>query len=85
MIGVFPVGTAVRLESGRLAVVTATPEEPNLCHRPEVLVITDEAGILRDGAPLKLWSRGADGAYPDAILAAVDPESIGLDISKYFI
>ena len=85
MIGVFPVGTAVRLTSGRLAVVTATPEDPNLCHRPRVLVITDEAGILREGAPLDLWERGPDGAYPDAILTAVDPESIGLDISRYFI
>jgi HD-GYP domain-containing protein (c-di-GMP phosphodiesterase class II) len=85
MIGVFPVGTAVRLASGRLGVVTATPEDPNLCHRPTVLVITDDAGILREGDPLELWQRGPDGGYPDSILTAVDPESLGLDISKYFI
>jgi HD-GYP domain-containing protein (c-di-GMP phosphodiesterase class II) len=85
MIGVFPVGTAVRLASGRLGVVTATPEDPNLCHRPRVLVITDDAGILRDGEPMDLWQRGPDGAYPDSILTAVDAESMGMDISKYFI
>jgi len=85
MIGVFPVGTLVRLGSGRLAVVTASSDNPDLCHRPRVRPITDEVGIQREFPEIDLWAAGADGAYPDEILAPVDPESLGIDISKYFI
>jgi len=85
MIGVFPVGTAVQLASGRLAVVTASSDNPNLSHRPRVRPITDEFGIQREFPEVDLSSPGIDGQYPDEIVSPVDPESLGLDISKYFI
>jgi len=85
MIGVFPVGTAVRLKSGRLAVVLAVAEDSNLCHRPVVRPVTDANGIQREYPELDLSRKGPDGAYPDEVQAAVDAESLGLDISKYFI
>jgi HD-GYP domain-containing protein (c-di-GMP phosphodiesterase class II) len=85
MIGVFPVGTAVRLKSGRLGVVVATPEDPNLCHRPRVRPITDETGIQREFPEIDLSHRNPDGNYPDEIVSTVEPEELGLDISRYFI
>ena len=87
MIGVYPVGTAVRLASGRLAVVVAVPEDPALCHRPVVKVITDDSGvgIQRESGEVDLSAAGPDGAFPDEILASVDPEELGLETSKYFI
>jgi len=85
MIGVFPVGTAVRLASGPLAVVIAVPADPKLCHRPRVRPITDAQGIQREMPEIDLSAIGPGGAYPDEIVATVDPESLGIDISKYYI
>jgi hypothetical protein len=85
MIGVFPVGTAVRLKSGRLAVVLAVSDDPHLCHRPRVRPVTDATGIQRELPEMDLALRGPDGDYPDEIVAAVDADSLGLDIARYFI
>jgi len=85
MIGVYPVGTIVRLASGRLAVVVASSSAPDQTHRPRVRPITDAAGIERESPEIDLGEVGADGTYPDEIVAPVDPESLGIDPSKYFI
>ena len=84
MIGVYPVGTIVRLASGRLAVVVAPSEAPDQSHRPRVRPITDENGIERAFPEIDL-SQGTEGAYPDEIVTPVDPETLGIDPSKYFI
>ncbi len=85
MVGVFPVGSAVQLASGRVAVVLAGSEDPSRCHRPVVRPITDEMGIQRDYPEEDLGKKDPQGDYPDEILAAVDPETLGIDISKYFM
>ncbi len=85
MIGVFPVGTVVRLASGRLAVVIAGPADPQLCHRPRVRPITDESGITREFPEIDLSEKSLTGGYPDEIVSTENPENLGLDISKYFI
>ncbi len=85
MVGVFPVGSAVRLKSGRVAVVLAGSEDPSRCHRPVVRPITDEMGIQRDYEQVDLSIKDQKGSYPDEVLAAVDPDTLGIDISKYFI
>jgi hypothetical protein len=85
MIGVFPVGTVVRLASGRLAVVIAGPANPQLCHRPRVRPITDESGITREFPEIDLSEMSLTGGYPDEIVSTENPENLGLDISKYFI
>jgi HD-GYP domain-containing protein (c-di-GMP phosphodiesterase class II) len=88
LIGVFPVGTAVRLRSGRLAVVIAVSPDPNLCHRPIVRPISDESGFAtarREYEAVDLSRKGADGAYPDEIVSALDPETIGIEVARYFI
>ena len=85
MIGVYPVGTAVRLSSGRLAVVVSVSEDPRQCHRPRVLPITDESGIEHEYPELDLSAKDHTGAYPDEVVSTVDAEALNLDISRYFI
>jgi HD-GYP domain-containing protein (c-di-GMP phosphodiesterase class II) len=88
MIGVYPIGTMVRLRSGRIAVVVATPKDPKLCHRPIVRPVSNEAGLQLDGVSypdLDLSERGPDGRYADEIEDSIDPASIGTEASRYFI
>jgi HD-GYP domain-containing protein (c-di-GMP phosphodiesterase class II) len=88
LLGVYPVGTALRLKSGRLAVVVAVRDEPEFCDRPVVRPITDEAGIQRPNVQypdLDLSEQGTDGSYPDEIVEALDAEAMGIDVSQYYI
>jgi hypothetical protein len=68
-----------------LGVVIAGPQDPKLCHRPRVRPITDETGITHEFPEIDLSEMNLDGEYPDEIVDTVDPENLGLDISKYFI
>ncbi len=63
----------------------AVSEDSTQCHRPTVKPITDANGIQREYPDLVLSHKREDGAYPDEILSAVDADSLGLDISRYFI
>ncbi|MCB9464077.1 MAG: HD domain-containing protein [Candidatus Eisenbacteria bacterium] len=87
MIGIYPVGTTVRLASGRMAVVTQASDDPRFAHRPVVRPITDTSGIEVSGAAYEvvdLSLADASGAFPDEIVASLDAEAMGLDVSRYF-
>ena len=78
LMGVFPVGTLVRLESEELAVVTH--EHPSDPFRPQVKVIMDRNGDLLDEPLLvNTWEREVHDAVTRAVVEAVDPEPLGMD------
>ncbi len=82
LMGLFPVGSLVRLETGELGVVTA--ERPDNPLKPQVTVIA-----TREGAPLdapvtvRTWEPDADGEYTRNIAEAVDPGPLGIDPLSY--
>jgi len=77
LIGLFPVGTLVRLDSDELGVVTA--EHPSDPFRPQVKVITDcRAERLEEPVVVNTWDRDG-GEHPRAVVEAVDPEPLGID------
>ena len=82
LMGLFPVGTLVRLSKGEIAVVTA--EHPSDPFRPQVKIVVDRSGETLD-APLlaNTWERDARGEHPYAVVEAVDPESSDIDPLKY--
>ncbi|MEZ4648003.1 MAG: HD-GYP domain-containing protein [Candidatus Eisenbacteria bacterium] len=87
MIGIYPIGTTVRLASGRMAVVVEASDDPRFVHRPVVRPITDTSGIEVSGVAhelLDLSRIGASGDFPDEIVSALDAEAMGLDVSRYF-
>jgi putative nucleotidyltransferase with HDIG domain len=82
LMGLFPVGTLVRLNTEELAVVTQThPEDP---FRPQVKLITDSKGD-RIETPLltNTWDRDARGEFPRAVVEAVDGQQVGIDPLTY--
>lgn len=85
LIGVFPIGCPVRLDTGQLAVVMATHPGTADPRRPVIKVITDRNGIEIDGPLIDLaGAAGAGGAVP-AIVGAVDPAQRDIDTSRYFL
>ena len=82
LMGLFPVGTLVRLSSDELAVVTA--EHPTDPFRPQVTIIVDAQGDTLDEPLLaNTWDRDSRGEHPRAVVEAVDSEPLGIDPLKY--
>jgi putative nucleotidyltransferase with HDIG domain len=82
LMGLFPVGTLVRLNTEELAVVTA--EHPTDPFRPQVKIIMDAKGeALEEGLLANTWERDSRGEHPRAVVEAADPESVDIDPLKY--
>jgi HD-GYP domain-containing protein (c-di-GMP phosphodiesterase class II) len=82
LMGLFPVGNLVRLNTGELGVVTA--EHPTDPFRPQVKIIADAAGaMLEEGLLVNTWERDSRGEHPRAVVEAVDPESLAIDPLTY--
>ena len=82
LMGLFPIGTLVQLNTDELAVVTQThPEDP---FRPQVKLITDRKGEKLE-VPLlaNTWERDSRGAFPHAVVEAVDGSKVGIDPLAY--
>jgi putative nucleotidyltransferase with HDIG domain len=78
LVGMFPIGTIVRLNTDEIGVVTAEhPEDP---FRPQVKILFDERGEkMEDPFLANTWERDARGEYPRAVVESVDPDSVDLD------
>ena len=81
LIGLFPVGTLVRLNTEEIAVVVH--EHPSDPFRPQVKIVRDRAGAAIE-APLVVntWESGG-GDAPWAVVEAVDPEAVAIDPLQY--
>jgi putative nucleotidyltransferase with HDIG domain len=78
LMGLYPVGTLVRLNTQALGVVTR--EHPNDPFRPQVRLVTDGLGDrLEETVLVNTWERDARGDYPQAVVEAVDPDTEGID------
>ena len=82
LIGLFPIGTLVKLNTEELGVVTQThPDDP---FRPQVKLITGRKGeTLETPLLTNTWHRDARGEFPRAVVEAVDGTQIGIDPLTY--
>ncbi|MCI0370218.1 MAG: HD-GYP domain-containing protein [candidate division NC10 bacterium] len=85
MLGIYPAGTVVRLDTGELALVLRPNREDSA--RPVLRILRDPAG---NDVPEKrevdlLEKDPATGAYRRSILVAVDPASKGIDVSQWMV
>jgi putative nucleotidyltransferase with HDIG domain len=78
LMGLFPIGTIVRLNTQEVGVVTA--EHPDDPFRPQVRIIFDEKGErLDDDQLVNTWERDSRGEFAKAVVETVDPDTIELD------
>jgi len=82
LIGLFPIGTLVRLNTEEIGVVTH--EHPSDPFRPQVKIVRDrDGGKLEDTMLVNTWEPDSRGEYPWAVVEAVDPDAAGVDPLEY--
>ena len=82
LMGLFPVGTLVRLSTDQIGVVTH--EHPTDPFRPQVKILLDGDGQALDDRPLvNTWEANERGEFPHAVVEAVDPDSVKIDPLAY--
>ena len=78
IMGLFPVGNVVRLNTDEVGVITA--EHPNDPFRPQVKIVFDAKGDrVEEPFVAKTWERDDRGEYPRAVVEQIDPEPLGID------
>ena len=78
IMGLFPVGNLVRLNTEEVGVVTA--EHPSDPFRPQVKIVFNEKGErLEEPFLANTWERDTRGEYPRAVVEAIDPDSMEID------
>jgi putative nucleotidyltransferase with HDIG domain len=84
-VGIFPIGTFVRLNTGDVGVVVARNRVHQL--KPRVMVVHDaERGRMGDPPTVDLAEmESGDDARPWRVSAVVDPREYGIDPAEFFV
>jgi HD-GYP domain-containing protein (c-di-GMP phosphodiesterase class II) len=86
LVGVYPVGTCVILDSYELAVVHAANSDLTHLHRPVVRIIsTPEGAMLKPGHLADLSETADDGSFKRSIIKVTDPAKYGINPGDYFV
>jgi len=86
MLGVFPVGTLLELDTGEIGLAMETPEEA-LQDRPMVLIlVSDGKGGFRKGKPVNLAERDPrTGLFRRNIVKSLHPKSYGIQPAEFLL
>ena len=86
LIGIYPVGTCVILDTYEVGVVHAANPDVSQVHRPVVrIAATPEGTVQHPGVLVDLAHRDAEGHYPRTIIKVTDPQKYGINVSDYFV
>lgn len=86
LLGIYPVGTCVILDTHELAIVHAANSDAAQVHRPIVRLICDADGVWLDEPPLvDLADTEADGSFSRSIIKVTDPTKYLINVSDYIV
>jgi HD-GYP domain-containing protein (c-di-GMP phosphodiesterase class II) len=86
MLGIYPIGTLVRLDTLELAIVHQSNPDPELVSRPLVKIISDVNGnVLYPGELCDLADTDPHGQYWRSVIKTENPERYGIRIGQYFV
>jgi HD-GYP domain-containing protein (c-di-GMP phosphodiesterase class II) len=87
LIGVYPVGTCVILDTFEVAVVAAANPDGQQLNRPLVRLAMDVNGAMLPppGTLVSLTEQDDGGAYRRSIVKVTNPDRYGLTVGDYFI
>jgi len=86
VLGVYPVGTCVILDTYEIAIVHSANPDLAQIHRPVVRVVATPDGALLPSGPLvNLAEHKPDGTFLRTIVKVTDPAKYGIDPATYFV
>ena len=78
LVGVYPVGNLVKLNTGEIAIVIG-PHAPDP-YRPHVRIVIDRhAKSVKTPMDVNLWELDQEGVLAPTIVGTVDPGEVGID------
>lgn len=87
LLGIYPVGTCVILDTFEVGIVQAANPAPERLNRPAVALVADANGasLPPPGVIVDLAEQNPDGSFVRSIVKVTNPERYGLDIGSYFL
>ena len=87
LIGVYPVGTCVILDTFEVAVVAAPNPDGEQLKRPLVRIAVDADGgpVPAPGTEVSLSEKDESGAYRHSIVKVTNPARYGITVGDYFV
>ncbi len=87
LLGIYPVGTAVILDTFEVAIVAGPGSDSTQLHRPVVRIALDDQGtrLSPPGELVDLGQQTPDGLYARTIVKVTTPDRYGLVVSDYFV
>jgi HD-GYP domain-containing protein (c-di-GMP phosphodiesterase class II) len=81
LLGLYPPGTAVLLDTGAIGVVVHP--NPDQASRPVIAIVRDAQGENVDGDIVDLAARSPEGNYPARIARSINPKDYGITVPEY--
>lgn len=86
LLGIYPSGTLVVLDTFELAVVISANSNPEMLSRPRVVIVSDGRGnLLQPPLETDLAATVADGQFARTIIKTADPDRYGIRVSDYVV
>ncbi len=83
LVGIYPVGSLVMLDTRELAIVCSASPSEHL--RPRVVMITDDTGIKAGPRTVDLTEKDPGGKHLRSIVKALDPAKYKVNIAEYLL
>ena len=86
MMGVYPIGTLVALNTDELGIVVETNSDTAFMLRPKVKLVTDEMGNKINGEIVDLTEMNPNtNRYKRTIVKSLDPHKYNIQVADYFL
>jgi len=85
MIGVYPIGCLVVLDTNELGLVIENNQAPEFIDRPRVLLIADSTGNKIENTEADLTERDNSGSFVRSVSRTLDAAQYGIDLSEYLL
>ena len=86
LVGIYPVGSCLILDSREIVVVQSRNPDPTLLNRPmTILAVSSDGQIQRKGATIDLSEKTADGGVKRSIVKVTDPAKYGIKPGDFLI
>ncbi len=84
MIGVYPLGSLLMLDTNELAIVFDSNTNPDFTNRPRVFILVDSKG-QKVKQTVDLMEKNEDGSFKRNIVKSLDPNQYKINLAEYLL